>query len=219
MDEVTFSRLFDNREGPYHLYDSHDRPLIRAETGKRVLAALLDSQSQLVFLDDPGCLEGSVLKKTFWAREWLSNPVEPKPCSCGDGRCKGCLVITLHDAYVGPNWKLTFRGSGMWSTLGFPAPCRLRVGVPAGQALEYRRSRMPSRAGGDSGGRSLFFTHRRSLEPQSGSANKSPKALAAYLIRSASRSGTARARVLTAEEPHECARQAAEARWTRRKPR
>ena len=26
MDEVTFSRLFDNREGPYHLYDSHDRP-------------------------------------------------------------------------------------------------------------------------------------------------------------------------------------------------
>jgi hypothetical protein len=47
MDEVTFSRLFDNREGPYHLYDSHDLPLIRAETGKRVLAALLDSQSQL----------------------------------------------------------------------------------------------------------------------------------------------------------------------------
>jgi hypothetical protein len=110
MDEVTFSRLFDNREGPYHLYDSQNRPLIRAETGKRVLAALLDYQDQLVFLDDPGCLESSVLKKTFWAREWLSNPVEPKPCSCGDGRCKGCLVITLHDSYAGPNWKLTFRG-------------------------------------------------------------------------------------------------------------
>ena len=110
MDEVTFSRLFDHREGPYHLYDSHNRPLIRAETGKRVLAALLDHQNQLVFLDDPGCLESSVLKKTFWAREWLSNPVEPKPCSCGDGRCKGRLVITLHDSYAGPNWKLTFRG-------------------------------------------------------------------------------------------------------------
>src|SRR5215471_526738 len=75
-----------------------------------VLAALLDYQNQLVFLDDPGCLEGSVLKKTFWTREWLSNPVEPKPCSCGDGRCKGCLVITLHDSYAGPGWKLTFRG-------------------------------------------------------------------------------------------------------------
>ncbi len=110
MDEVTFSRLFDHREGPYHLYDSHNRPLIRAETGKGVLAALLDDQNQLVFLDDPGCRESSVLKKTFWAREWLSNPVEPKPCSCGDGRCKGRLVITLHDSYAGPNWKLTFRG-------------------------------------------------------------------------------------------------------------
>jgi hypothetical protein len=110
MNEVTFSRLFDHREGPYHLYDSYNRPLIRAETGKRVLAALLDYQNQLVFLDDPGCLESSVLKKTFWAREWLSNPGEPKPCSCGDGRCKGRLVITLHDSYAGPNWKLTFRG-------------------------------------------------------------------------------------------------------------
>ena len=110
MDEVTFSRLFDNREGPYHLYDSQNRPLIRAETGERVLAALLDDQDQLVFLDDPGCLESSVLKKTFWAREWLSDPVLPKLCSCGDGRCKGRLVITLHDSYAGPNWKLTFRG-------------------------------------------------------------------------------------------------------------
>jgi hypothetical protein len=53
MDEVTFSRLFDNREGPYHPHDSQNRPLIRAETGKRVLAALLDDQDQLVFLDDP----------------------------------------------------------------------------------------------------------------------------------------------------------------------
>jgi len=73
MDETTFSRLFDNREGPYHLYDSHNRPLIRAETGKWVLAALLDDQDQLIFLDDPGCRESSVLKKTFWAREWLSD--------------------------------------------------------------------------------------------------------------------------------------------------
>ena len=110
MDETTFSRLFDNRDGPYHLYDSHNRPLIRAETGKWVLAALLDDQDQLIFLDDPGCRESSVLKKTFWAREWLSDPVFPKPCSCGDGRCKGRLVITLRDSYAGPNWKLTFRG-------------------------------------------------------------------------------------------------------------
>ena len=99
-----------NREGPYHLYDSHNRPLIRAETGKWVLAALLDDQDQLIFLDDPGCRESSVLKKTFWAREWLSDPVFPNPCSCGDGRCKGRLVITLRDSYAGPNWKLTFRG-------------------------------------------------------------------------------------------------------------
>jgi len=75
-DEVTFFRLFDNREGPYHLYDSQNRPLIRAETGKWVLA-LLDDQDQLVFLDDPECREISVLKKTFWAREWLSDPVFP----------------------------------------------------------------------------------------------------------------------------------------------
>jgi len=78
---------------------------------------------------------------------------------------------------------------------------------------------MPSRAGGDSGGRSLFLTAGRSLEPQSGLASKSPEALAAYLRRSASRGGKARAKVLTAEERHERARQAAEARWARRKPR
>ena len=91
------------------MYDSHNRPLIRAETGKRVLAALLEDQGQLVFLDDPECRESSVLKKTFWAREWLSDSIFPKPCSCGDGGCKGRLVITLHDSYAGSNWKLTFR--------------------------------------------------------------------------------------------------------------
>jgi hypothetical protein len=72
---------------------------------------------------------------------------------------------------------------------------------------------MPLRAGDDSGGRSLFFTHGE------GSASRSPKALAAYLRRSASRGGKARAKVLTAEERHERAGQAAEARWARRKPR
>ena len=110
MDEVTFSQLFDNWEGPYHLYDAQNRPLIRAETGKRVLAALLEDHDQLVFLDDPGCHESSVLKKTFWTRDWLSDPNFPKPCSCGDGGCRGRLVITLHDSYAGPSWKLTFRG-------------------------------------------------------------------------------------------------------------
>jgi hypothetical protein len=49
MDETTFSRLFDNREGTYHLYDSHNQTLIRAETDKWVLAALLDDQDQLIF--------------------------------------------------------------------------------------------------------------------------------------------------------------------------
>jgi hypothetical protein len=70
-----------------------------------------------------------------------------------------------------------------------------------------------------SGGRALFFTPGRRLEPQSGSASRSPKALAAYLRRSARRSGKPRAKVLTAEERHESARQAAEDRWARRKPR
>ncbi len=100
MDEETFFRLFDNRESPYHLYDSQNRSLIRAETGKWFLAALLDDQDQLVFLNDPACRESSVLKKTFWAREWLSDPVLAKPCACGDGRCKGRLVITLHDSWT-----------------------------------------------------------------------------------------------------------------------
>jgi hypothetical protein len=67
---------------------------------------------------------------------------------------------------------------------------------PAGFGCSTRRTSfgvssapMPSRAGGDFGGRSLFFTHGEGLEPQSGSASKSPQALAAYLRRSASRGG------------------------------
>lgn len=110
MDEGAFAQVFRNREGPYHLHDSGGRPLIRAETGKHILGALLDHRERLVFVDDPGCLESSALKITYPTREWVWGPVEPKPCSCGDGRCRGCLVITLHESHAGPNWTLTFRG-------------------------------------------------------------------------------------------------------------
>ena len=37
-------------------------------------------------------------------------PVRPEECGCGDARCRGRLVITLHDAHAGPEWMLTFRG-------------------------------------------------------------------------------------------------------------
>jgi hypothetical protein len=108
--EGVFVRRFRDREGPYHLYDSGERPAIRAETGAHVFGALLDDRTRLVFLDDPGCPEISALRITYPIREWSSEPVEPKVCSCGEGRCKGRLVITLHEAHVGPDWTLTFRG-------------------------------------------------------------------------------------------------------------
>jgi hypothetical protein len=104
----TWAQRFRGHEGPYHLYDSADRPLIRAETGAHVLGALLDRRSRLVFLDDPGCGEGSVLRITYPAAEWSSGPVQP--CDCGDARCRGRLLVTLHDAHAGPGWMLTFRG-------------------------------------------------------------------------------------------------------------
>jgi hypothetical protein len=107
----------------------------------------------------------------------------------------------------------------MWSAPGFLAPCRLRIAVPAGHASEYRRPPIPSRAEGDSGGRSLVFTHGRALSRKAGRPASRRRQLAAYLRRSASRGGKARAKVLTAEERHERARQTAEARWARRKPR
>lgn len=105
-----FAERFRDREGPYHLYDSIDRPLIRTETGAHVLGALLDDRSRLVFMDDPGCAEGSVLKMTYPTREWSAGPVEPRACSCADARCRGRMVITLHESHAGPNWMLTFRG-------------------------------------------------------------------------------------------------------------
>lgn len=109
-EEGIFARRFRGHEGPYHLYDSIDRPLIRMETGAHVLGALLDDRARLVFLDDAGCAEGSVLKITYPTREWALGPVEPSACDCGDGRCQGRLAITLHDAHAGPDWMLTFRG-------------------------------------------------------------------------------------------------------------
>jgi hypothetical protein len=108
--EGVFAERFRGHEGPYHLYDVGDRPLIRSQTGARVLGALLEGRTRLVFLDDPGAAEGSVLKMTYPAREWLTSSTEAKPCSCGDVRCMGRLVITLHDSYAGPDWMLTFRG-------------------------------------------------------------------------------------------------------------
>ena len=109
-EEGLFARRFRGHEGPYHLYDAIDRPLIRTETGAHVLGALLDDRTRLVFLDDAGCAEGSVLKITYPTREWALEPVEPRACDCRDGRCQGRLAITLHDAHAGPDWMLTFRG-------------------------------------------------------------------------------------------------------------
>jgi hypothetical protein len=110
MDEGAFAQRFRDREGPYHLYDSGGRPLIRAETGAHVLGALLEERARLVFLDDPGCAESSVLAITYPTREWSAEPVESKACACGDERCKGRLTITLHESHAGPDWMLTFRG-------------------------------------------------------------------------------------------------------------
>jgi hypothetical protein len=108
--ESVFAERFRSHEGPYHLYDAGDRPLIRSETGAHVLGALLEGRTRLVFLDDPGAAEGSVLKMTYPTREWLTRSTEPKPCACEDVRCMGRLVITLHDSHAGPHWMLTFRG-------------------------------------------------------------------------------------------------------------
>lgn len=110
MDEGAFTQRFRSREGPYHLYDSIDRPLIRVETGAHVLGALLDDRARLVFMDDPGCAEGSVLQITYPTGEWACGTAEPTACACGDARCKGRLAIRLHEAHAGPDWMLTFRG-------------------------------------------------------------------------------------------------------------
>lgn len=104
----TWTQRFRDREGPYHLYDSADRPLIRAETGAHVLGALLDRRSGLVFLDDREGREASVLRIIYPTAEWSSGAV--RPCACGDAGCPGRLVVTLHDAHAGPGWTLTFRG-------------------------------------------------------------------------------------------------------------
>ena len=109
-EESGFAQRFRNREGPYHLYDSADHPVIRVETGAHVLGALLDGRTRLVFLDDPGCAEGSVLRMTYPTGEWSPGPVHPEECACGDARCRGRLVVRLHDAHAGPDWMLTFRG-------------------------------------------------------------------------------------------------------------
>jgi hypothetical protein len=109
-EDGVFAQRFRDHEGPYHLYDSADHPLIRMETGAHVLGALLDGRTRLVFMDDPGCAEDAVLRMTYPTEEWTRGRVEPTACACGDVRCRGRLVITLHDAHAGPNWMLTFRG-------------------------------------------------------------------------------------------------------------
>lgn len=107
---AVFADRFRGHEGPYHLFDAIDRPLIRTETGAHVLGALIDGRSRLVFTDDPGCAEGSVLRMTYPTGAWAAEPVELAACRCGDTRCRGRMVITLHDAHAGPEWMLTFRG-------------------------------------------------------------------------------------------------------------
>jgi hypothetical protein len=84
-DEGVFAERFRGHEGPYHLYDSRDRPLIRAETGAHVLGALLEGRTRLVFVDDPGCEERSVLRMAYPAREWPRRSSRRRaPAAMGD---------------------------------------------------------------------------------------------------------------------------------------
>ena len=106
MEEDAFARRFRDREGPYHLYDSGARPLIRAETGAHVLGALLDHRARLVFLDDPGCVEGSVLKITYPTAEWSAALSSPRPISfdvhAADGSVTATTVIKQTDFGMKP---------------------------------------------------------------------------------------------------------------------
>jgi hypothetical protein len=47
---------------------------------------------------------------TYPTGRWAAEPVEPAACACGDARCRGRMVITLHESHAGPDWMLTFRG-------------------------------------------------------------------------------------------------------------
>jgi hypothetical protein len=91
------------------IYTIERSALIRGKREPRS-CALLEDRARLVFLDDAGCAESSVLRITYPTGEWLSGPVEPRACTCGDGRCKGRLAVTLHESHAGPDWMLTFRG-------------------------------------------------------------------------------------------------------------
>jgi hypothetical protein len=67
--EARFSRLFDNREGRFHLRDAEGRFLVRVETGNRGCGARLDYGNQLVMFEDTEVSRESVLKYPLTARD------------------------------------------------------------------------------------------------------------------------------------------------------
>ena len=106
MDAAKFSKLFDGREGAYHLVDDQGRYIIRKETGKRVLGTLIDHNRFLVFFEGPDVREENVLKKALTKSNWLSRGNKLYFCNCAIEECEGKLPITLFKQKVGPGWTL-----------------------------------------------------------------------------------------------------------------
>ncbi len=106
MDAAKFSKLFDDREGAYHLVDDQGRYIIRKETGKRVFGTLIDYNCFLVFFEGPDVREENVLKKALTKSNWLSRGNNLATCNCGIEECEGKLPIALFEREVGPGWTL-----------------------------------------------------------------------------------------------------------------
>lgn len=110
MDEATFSRLFDNREGPFHL-SVESRSMVRRETGKRVFGSFVEYDNKIVLHDEADGRENSVLKIAFPARDWLARRAEQEACGCGEPRCKGRVTVRLQESHPAPHWTLDLEGA------------------------------------------------------------------------------------------------------------
>ena len=106
MEEREFSRLFDNRQGRYHLCDDKGAFLVRRETGKRVCGARLDYGNHLVLFEDIEVSPKSVLKHPVLAREWVTGQSE---CDCGQNTCSGRLTVRISQQWPELKWSLEFR--------------------------------------------------------------------------------------------------------------
>lgn len=106
MEEREFSRLFDNRQGRYHLCDDKGAFLVRRETGKRVCGARLDYGNHLALFEDIEGSPKSVLKHPVLAREWVTGQSE---CDCGQNTCSGRLTVRISQQWPELKWSLEFR--------------------------------------------------------------------------------------------------------------